>query len=108
LARDLADAQACQDVRTLLAGTMRSRLQALEPGLPVASLDRFRGALERASFPGCRIVRRDCVPGDGGRQWCWAAAVLDSDETLPVLERELGRIDSARARSRARALLRLP
>lgn len=97
LARDLADARACELAREAFAIRASSGLRRLLPGgsdSAKALAERLRSAILRGSFQGCVIARTECREVAGDRRWCWSAAELDTSETVPSLQRELQRFAS--------------
>lgn len=104
LQRDLADAAAYDAVRRSLQSRYGTLPAEATKGFPKT----LGGTLGRASYPGCRIVFRECREGSQGRQWCWARAQLDSTDLLPVLEREFGGVAFPARESLVRTLLNLP
>jgi hypothetical protein len=106
LQRDLADAAACDAVR----GNLRAHadMRSSGPG-PRGPLPKTLGAaLGRATYPGCRIVMRECRVEPDGRRWCWSRAELDSSDVLPVLERQFPEMSPAARDSLVRTLLAVP
>jgi hypothetical protein len=104
LQRDLGDVAAYEAVRR----DLRSRVEALPVGVTKEFPKTLGATLGRASYPGCRIVVRECRDGSQGRQWCWARAQLDATDLLPVLEREFGGGGASVRDSLVRTLLNLP
>lgn len=104
LQRDLADAAACDALR----GNLQKHVQTRPAGPRGALPKGLAAALGRATYPGCRIVLRDCRPGPDGRRWCWSRAELDSSDLLPVLERQLPEMSPSARDSLARFLLTAP
>lgn len=104
LQRDLGDASAYDAVRR----SLRSRSETLPAVVANGFPKNLGSTFGRATYPGCRIVLRECRDGSQGRQWCWVRAQLDSTDLLPVLEREFGGVALSRRDSLVRTLLNLP
>jgi hypothetical protein len=104
LQRDLGDATAYEAARR----NLKARAETLSVGFIRRFPKNLGGTLGRATYPGCRIVLRECRVGSQGRQWCWSRAQLDSTDLLPVLEREFPGVASPDRDSLIHSLLTVP